>query len=629
MTPDKVGRYEIRSEIGKGGMASVYLAYDPRFGRQVAVKLLPPQFLHNPVLRRRFEREAQTIATIEHPAIVPVYDFGEQEEQLYLVMRNMQGGSLSEAIKSSPIALPRTTQILTRLAGALDLVHARGIIHRDLKPANILFDDFGNAFLSDFGIAFLTEATTALTGDAIIGTPAYMSPEQVRGEELDGRSDIYALGTILFEMLTGKQPYQGTTPMAVAMKHVSAPIPRVRLFKPELPAEVDTLIAQTMAKDREERIPTASAFANALQEIAKKPVSPPAEVIPEKLSQEEAATIVDDQPERISTQEKSTLKEAQVEPEVPAAPVRSRKPQLTPAIGGAEGSPQAPPANVGPVPITPEPASAPRAGVRPVRWVTVGIVLLVLLCVVLGATAIGGSMFLPNLLSGMGLGSPSSTPTTQPSPTVRETEAAAHPTDTPRPGDRSTEESRTPEPVGAVFRDDFSDPNSGWPSAEERDGAYGYEGSSYSISVAQPNTLYWTTPGVTYSDAIVEVDASKVSGPDDNYFGVVCRLQDSSNYYYLVISSDGYYSIGKYQNDEFFPLMEEAWKFNRNIHQGTTTNRVRAECLENQLTLYANDTKLAEVTDGTFSSGEVGLVAASLDVGGAKIVFDNFIASQP
>ncbi len=275
MIANHIGRYETKNEIGRGGMASVYLAFDPLFKREVAIKVLPPQYLDNEILRARFEREAQAIAAIEHPAIVPVYDFGEQDGQLYLVMRFMQGGPLSDRIKGGAFSLAAATQIIARLAPALDEVHARGMIHRDLKPGNILFDKYGNAFLSDFGIARLIEATTTLTGDAIIGTPSYMSPEQVRGEiDLDGRSDIYALGVILFEMLTGKQPYQATTPMAVAMKHITEAVPRIRDYRSDLPSQVDEVLAKAMAKERSERYARASDFAADLQKLNIHPQTP-------------------------------------------------------------------------------------------------------------------------------------------------------------------------------------------------------------------------------------------------------------------------------------------------------------------------------------------------------------------
>jgi serine/threonine-protein kinase len=207
LAPEKIGRYEIKNELGRGGMATVYHAHDPHFKRDVALKVLPREFLHDPTFRARFEREAQTIAQLEHPAIVPVYDFGEETGQPYIVMRYMSGGSLADRLRRESLATSEAARIVTRLAPALDEAHSQGIVHRDLKPANILFDQRGDPYISDFGIAKLSQDSATFTGSAIVGTPAYMSPEQARGEkDLDGRSDIYALGVILFEMLTGKRP---------------------------------------------------------------------------------------------------------------------------------------------------------------------------------------------------------------------------------------------------------------------------------------------------------------------------------------------------------------------------------------------------------------------------------------
>src|SRR5574341_756277 len=158
MAVHKIDRYEVQAELGRGGMATVYRAYDPRFKRTVAVKVLPREFLHDPNFRARFEREAETIAKLEHAAIVPVYDYGEQDGQPYLVMRYMTGGSLAERLRNRPLSLAEAARILGQLAPALDKAHSKGVIHRDLKPANILFDDAGNPHLSDFGIARLVQS---------------------------------------------------------------------------------------------------------------------------------------------------------------------------------------------------------------------------------------------------------------------------------------------------------------------------------------------------------------------------------------------------------------------------------------------------------------------------------------
>ena len=270
MIPQKIGRYEIKSELGRGGMATVYRAYDPRFERDVAIKVLPHEMMHDDSFRVRFEREAKTIASLEHPAIVPVYDVGEEDGQPYFVMRLMAGGSLADIISKGPMSLQQAAKIMDRLCPALDVAHAKGIIHRDLKPGNILFDLAGEPYISDFGIAKIAQAQgPTVTGGAIIGTPAYMSPEQATGDPLDGRSDIYAMGVILYEMLAGAQPFQATTPMAVVVKHITDPIPHILDANPGLPSGIEVIIEKALAKNPDQRFSTAGELAAALNALAR------------------------------------------------------------------------------------------------------------------------------------------------------------------------------------------------------------------------------------------------------------------------------------------------------------------------------------------------------------------------
>jgi tRNA A-37 threonylcarbamoyl transferase component Bud32 len=266
--PKNISRYEIRREIGRGGMATVYLAYDPNFGREVAIKILPQELLHDPAFRTRFHREARTIAALEHPAIVPVYDFGEEDGQPFLVMRYLSDGSLVARIRAGPIPAEAAARILSRIGSALDAAHAQGVVHRDLKPANILFDQYGEAYLGDFGIAQLSGGGSTLTGSMILGTPAYMSPEQISGEKkVDGRSDIYALGIVVFEMLTGQTPFQADSPVKLMMMHVSTPPPLIPETEAKLPPGSAKVLERALAKEPDARFQKAADFSRAFQDV--------------------------------------------------------------------------------------------------------------------------------------------------------------------------------------------------------------------------------------------------------------------------------------------------------------------------------------------------------------------------
>lgn len=269
MHPDKIGRYKIKEELGQGEMGAVYRAFDPSFNREVAIKVLPLELMRNLKILARFRRELKMIALLEHPAIVPVYDVGEEKGQPYYVMRYMSGGSLRRWIKSGKLSLQDTSDIVERIALGLEYAHRKGIVHRDLTPDNILFDNHNNPYITDFSLAKLIADTFRTnSGNGFIGTPEYISPEQAQSLPVDHRTDIYGLGVITYEMLTGEKPYKASDSFGVLVKHVSDPVPEILQANPELPPEVDGIIKKSMAKNRNDRYESAVDMARALTRAA-------------------------------------------------------------------------------------------------------------------------------------------------------------------------------------------------------------------------------------------------------------------------------------------------------------------------------------------------------------------------
>jgi eukaryotic-like serine/threonine-protein kinase len=268
MSLTNIGRYEIEQELAHGGMAVVYRARDPYMKRQVAVKLLPHQPTTELDFRVRFQQEAEIIAALEHTNIVSVYDYGEHEQQPFIVMRYMRGGTLAGHLQNGPITLRQLAPIVEKIAGALDAAHGQNVIHRDLKPGNILFDEQNQAFLADFGLAKILESTTTQSGSMVCGTPSYMSPEQIRALDIDGRSDIYSLGVIIYEALSGQIPFRAKTALSTAVAHLTDPIPSILDVKPDLPAGCELIIERALAKEPEDRYQTAAELANAVNLVA-------------------------------------------------------------------------------------------------------------------------------------------------------------------------------------------------------------------------------------------------------------------------------------------------------------------------------------------------------------------------
>lgn len=266
----KLGEYEIVEHIGRGATADIYKALQPKLNRYVAVKVLSPLFADERTFRLRFVREAKSIAQLDHPNILPVYDFDQQDDLVYLVMQYVDTGSLAD-LMGEPLTPDFAFEILEQVGSALSYAHSRGIVHRDVKPGNILLGPGNWVLLTDFGLvkilkdpSFITEAGMGL------GTPAYMAPEQVRGETVDPRADLYALGAVLYHIVTGRVPFEGAPGLAVAFKRLSEPPTQPRIINPSLPLAVNQVIIKALARNRDLRYESVDALVTAFREAVEK-----------------------------------------------------------------------------------------------------------------------------------------------------------------------------------------------------------------------------------------------------------------------------------------------------------------------------------------------------------------------
>jgi serine/threonine-protein kinase len=271
-------QYLVDAEIGRGGMAVVYRATDLRLNRRVAIKVLPPELAFNADVRERFLREAQTAAQLSHPSIVPIYTEDEREGIVYFVMALVDGESLAERlVRETRLPISEARRLLAGVADALAYAHAQGVVHRDVKPDNIMLDRAtGRPMVTDFGIARAAQGDTRLTVTGVaIGTPAYMSPEQALGErELDGRSDIYSLGVIGYQLLAGETPFKASNTPAMLVKHVSESPRPLAMLRPDVPSGLAHAIARALAKKQEDRWPDAAAFREAILDTRDAPSAP-------------------------------------------------------------------------------------------------------------------------------------------------------------------------------------------------------------------------------------------------------------------------------------------------------------------------------------------------------------------
>lgn len=340
----QIGGYEILGVAGQGGMATVYRAQQVSMNRMVAIKVLPRQFVTDDTYLQRFNREVRIVAQLEHRNIVPVYDYGEFEGQPYIVMRYMNSGSIEDSLINGPMSVEAILNILMQIAPALDYAHSKNVLHRDLKPSNVLIDDDGGAYLTDFGIARIVgeQNMTNITTQGVVGTPSYMSPEQAQGHPLDHRSDIYALGVMLFEMATSRRPFESDTPYSVAVMQVTTPPPSPRSYNSKIPLSVEEVIYKALKKKREERFASATVLAEAFRRALESP------------------TVHDTQPHGIRREQVKLASPPVSSAPPPPPPVQSNMQQ-------AYAVPPSPPSSMSSQPYTPAESSGGSSYARRLR----------------------------------------------------------------------------------------------------------------------------------------------------------------------------------------------------------------------------------------------------------------------
>ncbi|MCB0209339.1 MAG: protein kinase [Anaerolineae bacterium] len=592
-----LGNYQIVEQIGQGGMATVYKAFQFTIDRYVAIKVLPGQFARDPNFVKRFEYEAKAIATLEHPHILPVHDFGADGSLYYMVMRYVEGGTLSDMM-GRPLPYERIVQYVGDIARALDYAHRQGVVHRDIKPSNMLIDQHGEILLTDFGIAKIVEGANATqltaTGN-IIGTPAYMAPEQAQGAKVDGRSDIYSLGVVLYELLTGQPPYQAETPFAIALKHISEPLPPPRKIKADIPEAFEQIVLKAMAKEPDHRFDTAAQMADALHAALKAGANPSSGPLPfvSPMVNEEATQL-------------------------------GRLPQRTHSSTQLVASPSSTPAS------TP----AQTGGNRQLMIVGGILVLLCLVAVGVGVWFLAGddddetASRLPPLAAETVEAAGEDEP-----PTVEAAGEDEPPTVEAKPTEADDGVDDLHEDDAIMVEDDFEDgDDSLWPQESLRDefgiaktkiedGVYDIQVISYS---EEGNSGWAELYDETFDDFVLTVDVFPPDEDIDFEYGVFFRASDDGVYYFTM-GLDAFYVTAATDDDDI-ELIDPT---PLDVLADRDPYELTVEADGPNLSFFVDGDLVAAVEDDHFEAGALGFFLDVLEEGDAEMELDNLLIELP
>ncbi len=548
-----LGQYQIVEDIGRGGMATVYRASQPTLHRFVAIKVLPPVLSMDEQFLARFRREAMVVANLAHPNILPVYDFGNFDGYVAIVMMYVAGGTLRQKMLQ-PIDFRLANRIATQIAEGLDYAHRRGVIHRDIKPNNILMAQHDWAVLSDFGIAHLANRETLSNSGVGIGTAEYMSPEQALGDPVDARTDIYSLGVVLYELLCGRVPFHGQSPIATLHQHIYEPLPALTL-QPGVPALYQMIVAKALAKSPADRFQTASELRTALEAAAHPSVM---------------FSVADTLPPR----------SRQPKPEPPST-------TITPAP--ARNTPVKPVKTADPMTLVSRPAVAvPRKRRR--IWPL--FVLLLAGMVLLAAVGLGSVMILPEIVARLEL-APAATVT------------AVRPTPTAVPSG------------GVLFSDDFADPRRNeWFNSDSQATFQG--GKLIIASIQDGRSFRtWPETQPNRQDLIVEADLSKVSGPENYGYGIFVRDTGTGDLLFFSVRGAGSFRLERLTNTGGEPEWSDVIPSTPSeaVKPGdAAVNRLRLAAIGPKLTLWVNGQQVAETNDVHPVSGRYGIMVGATGI---------------
>ncbi|GEM_PF-6895828 len=566
MHPQHVGKYEILSPIGENERGTVFRARDPEQNREVALKLLKSQSLYTMTAERAFNEMAEKLRQLEHPAIVPVLDYGDENNRPFIVMPLMEGGSLGDRLEAGTLSLEEIVQTFTPLAQALDFAAQRGILHMDLKPNNVLFDERGQPYLADLGVVQIVDALSAARVPQV--NPFYTSPEQVRKHGMDIRSNVYSLAALIYHALTGQPLFSGVSEMVTAFKHISQRPQPPRQLRPELPAAVDEVMLRALEKKPEDRYPSASEFLRGLDAAAGGKLTP-----------------------------------GVVERQTEARPAQAEQPQpMRGAVAPLAGAPLA------------REGAPPASGRTAIRVSLLLLTGFILVCTV-------GAIMLGNLISMSETFDSTPTPNFPATQSAQATETAANTL-------RQTAAS-WPIVLADSFDQNINDWRDGVTSDEYANIVWNIDGQYVWTVTANQGFVWQVWPEMApQSDFYLSVQAQQLSGTSDTQYGVTFRNDESTNNYYLFdLTNQQQYSFWVHFNDEWFPIIDSS--FSEAIIPGAQ-NQIEIVAQDSHFTFFINGQYVAHALDDRLSSGTIGLeVGMNREGDQAVIAFDEFTVRVP